>query len=196
MKGAGKIAVYFAALGLGFMFIEVTLMQKFVLFLGHPSYSISVTLAGLLLFSGIGSITAGRLRWNPRRTILLATLGVATATLIYLAMLPPLFKLMIGAPHTMRIVITIVLIAPIGMLMGMPFPTGLAYVRKAALPFVPWAFGINGTFSVVASVLCILIAMAYGFAVVTGLAAATYVAGGIALCTLKIHEPAKDSPPL
>ncbi|MFC1654936.1 hypothetical protein ACFL2F_03930, partial [Myxococcota bacterium] len=183
-RGVGKMIVCFSALGLGFMFIEVAIMQKFVLFLGHPSYSISVVLAGLLLYSGIGSFIAGKLRWKLRRVVLFATLGVAMAALVYLAVIPLLFSLMIGAPLYARIIIASVMIAPLGVLMGMPFPSSLAYIRNTALHFVPWAFGVNGAASVVASILCIIIAMSFGFTVVFGLAAGIYVAGGIALYSL------------
>ena len=176
--------VCFSGLGLGFMFIEVAVMQKFVLFLGHPSYSISVVLAGLLLASGVGSFIAGKLRWKLHLIVLFTTLGVAAAALVYLAAIPLLFNLMIGSPLYARIIIASVMIAPLGVLMGMPFPSSLACIRESAQHFVPWAFGVNGAASVVASVLCIIIAMSMGFAVVLGLAAGVYIAGGIALYSL------------
>ena len=186
-EGAGRMLAYFAALGLGFMFIEVALMQKFVLFLGHPTYSISVMLAGLLLYSGTGSFIAGKLRWELRRIILFSTFGVSIVTLFYLLALPAIFEHLIGAPHYVRILLAAVLIAPIGIIMGMPFPSGLAYIREATRHFVPWAFGVNGTVSVVASILSIIIAMSAGFTVVLGVAAAVYAVGGVALYSLNIR---------
>jgi len=187
--GAGRMITYFSALGLGFMLIEVAMMQKFVLFLGHPSYSISVVLAGLLLFSGIGSFIAGKLPFSPRGTIMISTIGVALVTILYAFMLPLLFDALIAAPHTLRIILALALIAPIGALMGMPFPTGLAHVNKAAGSFVPWAFGVNGVAGVVSSVLSIILAMIGGFNFVFFLAAAIYVIGGYVMYSLSIKEP-------
>ena len=188
IDGAGKMIAYFTALGLGFMFVEVAMMQKFVLFLGHPSYSVSILLAGLLFFSGIGSFIAGKFKFDPRKIILVSTATVSIMTVGYVFLLPAVFDALIGAPHMIRIIVTLLLIAPIGTMMGMPFPTGLSHIQKGSLSFVPWAFGVNGIAGVIASVLSILLAMAFGFNFVFFLAAAIYLAGGAVMYSLVIKE--------
>ena len=191
--GAGRMITYFSALGLGFMFVEVAMMQKFVLFLGHPSYSISVVLAGLLLFSGVGSFIAGKLPFDSRHTIMYSTIGVAVVTVLYAFITPPVFDALIAAPHIVRILLALALIAPIGVLMGMPFPTGLAHINRAAGSFVPWAFGVNGVAGVVSSVLSIILAMIAGFNFVFFLAAAIYLIGGYVMYSLVIKEIGRAS---
>ncbi len=191
LESAGKMIVYFSALGLGFMFIEVALMQKFVLFLGHPTYSITITLFTLLIFSGVGSIIAGRLTIPPKKLILLATSAIAGLVLIYSFILTPLFNGLLGLSLPGRMASTVFILAPLALLMGMPFPTGLKYIGQGASKFIPWAFGVNGVASVVASVLCIIIALMAGFWVVLGLATLIYLIGGWTLYTTKI-EPTSE----
>lgn len=176
-----QMIAYFAALGLGFMFVEVSLMQKFVLFLGHPTYSIAVTLFTLLTFSGIGSFIAGKLQLNtkPQKIIFTATLAISVLIAVYAFALTPLFNSLLGLPILGRVLTSIVLLAPLGILMGMPFPTGLSYVEKGARSFVPWAFGINGVASVVASIFCILIALLGGFNLVLTFAIIIYASAGL-----------------
>ncbi|RJO74414.1 MAG: hypothetical protein C4523_00705 [Myxococcales bacterium] len=186
--GAGKMIIYFAALGMGFMFIEVALMQRFVLFLGHPTFSIAITMFALLVFTGVGSAIAGRVNMEPRRIVLIATIGIAITILAYMLGLTPLFNAMLGLPLWARAVAAVILLAPLGMMMGMPFPTGLAYVRRGAAAFVPWAFGINGVASVAASVLCIILAILAGFTLVFVCAALIYLIGGFALYRLTLKD--------
>lgn len=187
-EGMGRMIVYFAALGLGFMFVEVALMQKFVLFLGHPTYSITVTLFAILTFSGVGSFVAGRIPLEPRRLILLATIGVSVVVLIYAIFLTPLFNLLLGLPFFGRVIASVIVIAPLGMMMGMPFPTGLAYIQRGSREFVPWAFGINGVASVLASILCIILALSFGFTVVLITAIAIYLTGGFVMSRLALDK--------
>lgn len=188
-EGSGGMIAYFSALGLGFMFLEVSLMQKFVLFLGHPTYSITVTLFTLLVFSGIGSFIAGRISMEPRRLILTATFAVGLIAALYAILLTSLFNALLGLPLFARMGMAVVVLAPLGIFMGMPFPTGLAYVRRRAQSFVPWAFGINGVASVIASILCIIIALMAGFRVVMIVAALIYITGGLILSRLSFENP-------
>jgi spermidine synthase len=185
-QGTGRMIIYFAALGLGFMFVEVALMQKFVLFLGHPTFSITVTLFSILIFSGVGSMIAGRLKMEPRRLILLATIGVSSMVLIYGVFLTPLFNSLLGLTFIGRVLTSILLIAPLGIMMGMPFPTGLSFVERGARSFVPWAFGINGVASVAGSVLCIILALLAGFTTVLATAIVIYLIGGFVMSRLTL----------
>jgi hypothetical protein len=197
-RGARRFMIYFAALGMGFIFIEIGLMQRFILFLGHPVYSTSVVLFSVLTFSGIGSLLSGRLlarspnssrqaevgerdpRWLQRRVIPL--LGLVT--LVYIFVLPPLFQVLLGLELTYRVAVSILLLAPLGLLMGMPFPLGIRLVDQVNTALVPWAWGVNGFSSVVGSILAVMIAQSYGFALVIGLGVAIYLVGLAAVLSL------------
>jgi hypothetical protein len=179
--GRGRMLVYFAGLGLGFIFIEVVFLQHFTLFLGEPVYTFAVVLAGLLLWTGLGAFLsdklAGPARGRLRRIIpwLLAML-VATALLT-----PPIFQAALGLPLGLRIAISLAIIAPLGVMLGMPFPTGLRVVAEEAPGLVPWAWGINGFFTVIGTILALMFAMMFGFLAVLVIAGACYVAAWLAL---------------
>jgi hypothetical protein len=197
-RGARRFIIYFAALGIGFIFIEIGLMQRFILFLGHPVYSTSVVLFGLLTFSGLGSFLSGRLlamsppdsrqeeegERDPRQLQrwVIPLLGVLT--LIYIFALPPLFRWLLGMDLTYRVAFSILLLAPLGLLMGMPFPLGIRLVDRVNPALVPWAWGVNGFGSVVGSILAMVIAQSYGFALVIGLAVVIYLGGLAAALSL------------
>lgn len=174
-----RISGYFLALGLAFLFIEIAFIQRFTLFLGHPLYAVAVVLAGFLVFAGLGSGVSGRLdraRAGRRPGALsLVVLGIATVALVYLVILGPLFGVLIALPDWAKILISLALIAPLACLMGMPFPLGLARVGRESEDLLPWAWGINGCASVVASILATLLAIHFGFAVVVSLAVALYL---------------------
>jgi hypothetical protein len=161
---------YFALLGFGFLFVEIPLLQRFILFLGHPSYAFAAVLFGILLFSGLGSLLSSRLQL---RAVLLA-LPVLVA--LYAVGLPLLFEAGLGAPLWLRALVAVAALAPPGLLMGMPFPRGLALLGKASDALVAWAWGVNGALSVVASILAALVALSVGFTAVLGTGAACYLA--------------------
>ena len=173
--------LYFAALGLGFIFIEISYIQRFILFLGYPTYSLTVILFGVLTFSGIGSYLSGRLSIAPRNLILVALCLLAAVTLGYAVVLPPIFDHFLGASRQVRIAISLVLLLPLGLLLGTFFPTGIKIISLDDARFVPWAWGINGCASVIGTVLSIIIAMSHGFTVVTILAVVIYVVGVVAM---------------
>ncbi|MBD0281637.1 MAG: hypothetical protein ICV69_05520 [Thermoleophilaceae bacterium] len=165
--------VFFAAIGLGFLVLEVTLIQRFVLFLGFPTYSLSVVLAGLLAFTGVGAALSGRSK-RPRE-ILSAALVVSVALMIASAFaLPPLLRDLIDLPFGARIAITAVILGPFGLTLGMAMPIGLRRLAALHPGSVPWAWGINGVTSVLASVLAIVVAITAGFTTATLVAAACY----------------------
>jgi spermidine synthase len=177
-------ALYFAALGLGFMFLEVSLIQRLTLFLGYPTYSLSVTLFAILVSTGIGSALSERAASDHRRTLtrLLGVLGVLVV--FYLLVLPPLTRAAIGWPLPARIVLTTGVLAPLGLCLGMFMPIGLRCV--AALgphggEYVAWAWAVNGFCSVVASILSTVCSMAFGFDAVMLIAVGIYAVGVLAL---------------
>jgi len=174
---AWRHLAYFLALGAGFMFLEISTIQRLVLFLGHPTYSLTVTLCTFLFFAGLGSLYARRFQDRPaaalRRVVpLLAAIVVLMAVGLEFA-LDRLLHLPLGG----RIGCAVLLLAPLNFLMGMPFPIGLARLQKLAPSLVPWALGANGGASVVGSILCIVMAMEGGFRSVSLAAAAVYLIG-------------------
>ena len=161
-------AMYFLAIGLAFMFMEIAFIQKFVLFLSHPLYAVAVVLSAFLMFAALGSWLSwrwqgagGNGRWVHR-----AVLIMAAVALLYLAILPPLFQVLMHLPDAAKIVISVALIAPLALCMGIPFPTGMTQLARTAQDSIPWAWAINGFASVVGAVLATLLAIHLGFAVV------------------------------
>ncbi len=152
---------YFAGLGLGYMAIEVALLQRFGVFLGHPNHALSVVLAGLLLASGLGAQFLAPLAHRPYGVRLLAYALSAVVLVEHLLILPLLPRL-IGWPMSARVAIVVGCLLPLGLCMGAFFPAGLQRLKDEAPAFVPWAWGLNGVFSVVAPVLSVGISMTWG----------------------------------
>ena len=172
------IAVYFAAVGFAFMFIEIAFIQKFVLFLAQPLYAVAVVLCAFLVFAGLGSRYSERFVAGATHTARhpLAWIGVAIAgiALGYLVLLPAVFRLLLSQPDLVRIAISVALIAPLAFAMGMPFPLALARLAERFDATIPWAWGINANASVIGAVLATLLAIHLGFAIVIVLAVALY----------------------
>jgi hypothetical protein len=176
LKGPkARALAYFGLLGIGFLFVEIPLMQRFILFLGQPIYAFTAVLAALLFFSGIGSLAAAKL--SPRFTLPLL-FGVI---LLYPLGLPLLFGAALGASLTGRLVVTCLSLAPLGFLMGIPFPGGLEWLRVRAPGLIPWAWAINGCASVLASILAAMIALSTGFSWVLAAGATAYGLAWLAL---------------
>jgi hypothetical protein len=172
-----RIFLYFAALGMGFMFIEIVLMQKLVLFLGHPTYAITVVLATLLAFAGLGSLAASAVREiSPRALRVL--LGVIVALVLgCVGAIDHLLPQLLGWAFPIRVAAAAALLAPLGLALGMPFPLGIRVLDARYPPLVPWAWAINAFLSVFSSIFCIVLAMVVGFSSVLILAAAVYALG-------------------
>lgn len=173
---------YFAALGCGFIFAEISFVQRFILFLGYPTHSLTVTLFSFLTFAGIGAYLSGRLPGEPAKA-LPALVAVLTAIVVlYVVALPSVTGAFLAAPMAVRIVVTIALCAPLGGVLGMFFPYGIRLISAVNRDFIPWAWAANGCLTVVGSVLSIILAMTFGFTavilllpVVYGLGAASFV---------------------
>ncbi len=178
-RGTGwRMGSYFFLLGMAFLFVEMAFIQKFILFLSHPLYSVAVVLAGFLVFAGLGSgyavRIAQRLEQAGTSPVRVAVAAIAFFTLAWIVILPWLFESMIGLGDTLRIGVSLALIAPLGFCMGMPFPLGLRQVANLAPGFIPWAWGINGLASVISAALATLLAIEFGFTVVLLLALLLY----------------------
>lgn len=176
----GRILVYFLALGLAYLLVEICTIQRFVLYLGHPTYSLSAGLASFLVFSGLGSATAGALGMGQRGASVAAGI-VVVLLILHSLVLPGALESTLGMSESARVLITVASLAPLAFVMGMPFPTGLRLLRQEAPGMIPWVFGVNGAASVLASILSIVIAMQAGFATVLVVAAALYLIAALAV---------------
>ncbi len=173
-------AAYFGAIGLAFLLIEISFMQRFVLLLGHPLYAVVVILTGFLLFAGLGSGWSAELRRRaPEGAVSWAVAGIVGLALLYLAVLPGVFEALRPLPEAARIAASLALVAPLACAMGMPFPLALHRLGQASPGLVPWAWGINGCASVVGAVLAVLIAMDWGFDAVVLTACGLYAGAAV-----------------
>ncbi len=179
----GRVVFYFLAIGLAFMFMEIAFIQKFVLFLSHPLYAIAVVLCAFLVFAAGGAWIAGRRQQNAAgsRHLTFAVAGIGALSLLYLGILPGLFQALIHLPDAVKIAISVALIAPLAVCMGMPFPTGMARLASTAQDSIPWAWAINGFASVIGAVLATLLAIHLGFAAVILLSVLIYGLAAVAL---------------
>lgn len=181
---------YFFAIGLAFLFIEIAFMQKFILFLHDPMYAFAVILAAFLIFSGIGSDWSGRLlqTLSQGRILSYAIGGIIVLSLVYLASLDAVFALFQQLPVAIKMLITALLVAPLAICMGMPFPLALASLVRDAEQHIPWAWGINGCASVISAVLATLLAIHFGFSTVILIAVILYASCLITFprCVIKI----------
>ncbi|MFP4502573.1 MAG: SAM-dependent methyltransferase [Candidatus Hydrogenedentota bacterium] len=184
-KGKRWVVAYFAALGLGYIFLELAFMQRFILFLAYPVYAVAVVLAALLAFSGLGSFYADRFRHRRARTLLAVVIAITALALLYIHALPGVFQALAGLSDPAKITVSIALLAPVAFLMGMPFPLGLQLVSDRREALVPWVWGINGCFSVVATSLAMLIAVHGGFSILLYAAVAIYFAAVVSMMRME-----------
>ncbi|MFQ5477231.1 MAG: SAM-dependent methyltransferase [Candidatus Binatia bacterium] len=178
-----RVVVYFAALGLAFLFIEIAFIQRFVLFVGNPLYAVAAVLASFLFFAGLGSAASERLRQSRSRysAVTVAVACISIIALGYVFALPALFGRLIAWPGALRLAVGVGLIAPLGFFMGMPFPLGLALLTDREPDLLPWAWGINGCASVLSAVLATILAIHLGFSGVVALAVVLYWLAAAAL---------------
>jgi len=170
---------YFGAVGTAFMFIEIAFIQKFILFLHHPLYAVSVVLCAFLMFAGLGSMMSAR--WHRNVSLLQVSMGIGVLALGYVLLLPMLFNWLAQLPGVFKIPVSALLIAPLAFLMGMPFPLGLGFVSFRLPSWIPWAWGINGCASVVSAILATLLAIHFGFVFVVIVAVSLYLLAALIL---------------
>jgi hypothetical protein len=175
------VFIYFSALGLAFLFLEMVFMQKFMLFLHHPVYAATAILTGFLFFSGLGSAWSARLLGllARRYIVVYVVAGISALSLLYIYLLPQIFSELMQWSMTAKVLVSISLICPLAVLMGMPFPVAMSELSVSSKALIPWAWAINGCASVISAVLASLIAVKYGFTVVIGLAVLLYVVAAV-----------------
>ena len=152
-----RTLLYFAFLGLGFLFVEMPLLQQFILFLGQPAYSFALVLFSVLFFSGLGSLVSARL---PLRPVLLVLTGTVLA---YPLFLTRLFAVSLHWSLPLRLAACVLSLAPLGFLLGLPMPAGIRLLEKSTPQLIPWAWAVNGCASVVSSILAVMVAVSWGF---------------------------------
>ncbi len=172
---------YFLALGLGFLLIEISFVQKYVLLLGYPTYSLSVTIFSLLLFASLGAWLSRRGFGRPRRFLARLLAATLACIALELLLLPWLREQLLAASLAPRVAATFLLQLPLGICLGMYFPTGIELLRRHAPRLVPWAWGVNGVASVASAVLAVILGMTLGFSAVALAASLVYAIGTLAL---------------
>src|SRR5246127_2133860 len=187
--------LYFVAVGLGYILVEIAFIQRFVLFLGHPTYALTVVIFLLMISSGAGSLFSRR--WLPRSQMgwipVLLVLAILT---LYVFFLPGRLAGWVGLDFGYRLLVSAILLIPLGFLMGMPFPTGLRALAAFPAPEFPaspdnaveWAWAMNAAASVLGSVLAMVIAIQFGL---TG----TFACGGAAYLLALVLTPALGTKP-
>lgn len=172
------VILYFSFIALGYFFIQIALIQKSILYVGNPIYSASSIISGLLIFSGIGSHFSDKVK-NKRNMILYSTLSIGAALLLYL-FLYNLFAEVTGNWHISgKIALMLLSLSPLGFLMGIPFPRGLSIIKNKQPHLLPWAWGINGFFSVISILITSILSILLGFKAVLTLACLLYLMAGI-----------------
>ena len=169
---------YFALIGMGFMMAEIGLLQRMSVFLGHPTYALSVVLFSLILFAGFGSFTCDRYSLSSDRRLLVWSVLTGCYLIVLPMLLPVLFAYFSGAVQLSRVLLSIAIIAPAGFLMGFGFPTGLRLVSTIDARPVPWLWGINGGAGVLASSIAVLLSIQFGIDTTLRTAAVTYFLTG------------------
>jgi hypothetical protein len=187
-SGSSLRVLYFVAVGLGYIMVEIAFIQRFVLFLGYPTYALTVVVFLMLLSSGAGSLISRR--WFGEPTRVGAALGfIVVALAIYVFALPHLLEATIGLSFPAKLAMSGLLLIPLGFAMGMPFPSGLRALStvssQAKHGAVEWAWAMNAASSVLGSVLAIVIAVQFGLTVTLTCGAAAYAIAILLLPTFQ-----------
>jgi hypothetical protein len=153
---------YFLFIGTGYILIEVGLIQKFVLFLGHPTYALTVVIFSMLVSSGVGSFASTRMLGSDHGRLIKALGLVALLTALLAVVVSSLLSSLVWLPWGLKVLLTVALIAPLGFAMGMPFPTGLKRLEDWHAPSVRWAWSLNAASSVLGSVGALVCAIYLG----------------------------------
>jgi len=154
--------LYFLAIGAGYILVEVALIQKFVLFLGHPTYALTVVIFSMLVSSGVGSYASRALIRDEAGRLRIALAAAALVVGILAVVAQPILSAGVGLPLAVRMLATVALIAPAGFVMGLPFPTGLRMLEARHAASVRWAWSLNAAASVLGSVGALVLALYIG----------------------------------
>src|SRR5215469_5809785 len=186
--GPPQAVFYFVAIGLGYILVEVAFIQRFLLFLGHPTYALTVVIFLMLLSSGAGSVVSRRCLANAAK-VWIALAAIIAGLAFYVGVLPQLLDHFVGAAFVSKLAISASLLAPLGFAMGMPFPTGLRALAelRARSNSIEWAWAMNAASSVLGSVLAIVIAIEFGLNATLACGAGAYAAALLLSTKLRLH---------
>ncbi len=188
---AARHLLYFGLLGMAFLLVEMPLLQRFILYLGQPAYAFTLVLFSLLFFSGLGSRMSARLRLQHALSLLVGMLALLPLWL------PRLFALSLGLPLALRLGLAVLVLAPCGFLMGIPFPAGIRHMtprlgRQASPLEIAWVWAVNGAASVLASILAAWLALSFGFAQTLYAGAACYAGAWLTAWAWRDAPPPRD----
>jgi hypothetical protein len=192
-RGKTGVILYFASLGLSYMLVEVFLMQRLVVFLGNPIFATSIVITSMLIISGIGNLVSPRFSASRVARVRLAVAGIAASLVFYMLGLPAVIGLLQNTPLAVRILATVVLVAPAAFFMGIPYPSGLEALTEKRPRLLPWAWGMNGGLSVAGTALAWIISLAAGFRVLLLIVIILYLA--VALLSPVNELGDHDAPP-
>ena len=178
-RSVRSFLLYFLAIGMGYILIEVAMIQKFVLFLGHPTYALTVVIFSMLVSSGIGSYCSRKLIGDDPTRLMKALCVVAALVAILGAIVQPVLSAGVGMPLPVKVVATVLMLAPAGFAMGLPFPTGLRMLERAHQPSVRWAWSLNAAASVLGSVGALVLALYLGIVQTLLIGGGLYLAAGL-----------------
>jgi spermidine synthase len=183
--------IYFLAIGMGYILIEVAMIQKFVLFLGHPTYALTVVIFSMLVSSGIGSYTSAKLIGDDRGRLVKALTVVAVLIAILALITQPILAGGVGLPFFVKVVATVLMLAPAGFAMGLPFPTGLRMLERAHQPSVRWAWSLNAAASVMGSVGALVLALYLGLIQTLLIGGALYLLAALVAAVSSVPSAAR-----
>ncbi len=179
-KGRLNVLLYFGSIGLGFMFAEIILIQKFILYFGQPVFAVSAVLSIMLIASGAGSYVSGKIK-SGSKTHQLSLVIISATLVLYAFFLTDILSTSAGAPVPVKIFIALLVVGLPAFFMGLPFPLGLKSLTEKHSEKIAWAWGINGFFSVIATPLALIIAVEAGAFLVIFLAASAYLMALLAM---------------
>jgi hypothetical protein len=181
VRGSLPLFTFFMAIGFGFMLVEISQMQRLIIFLGHPSYGLSVVLFALLISSGLGSFTTGNVgQPDSLRPALRRFVFLLSVLVIFGLLTSQIIQAFEGSITAVRVLVAILILLPLGLFMGMVFPLGMKIANRQAAPLIPWFWGINGAASVCASVLAVVIALNTSISTSYWIGFACYLAAAMA----------------
>jgi len=191
--GERRFLLYFVCIGAGYILIQVALIQKFILFLGHPTYALTVIIFSMLISSGLGSYYSRRLIAGSSARLHAVLIGVAAAVTALAFVASPISEFGAGWPLPFKALVVVCLIAPAGFLMGIPFPTGLTRLERQFPEAVRWAWALNAAASVLGSVAAICLAIYIGLRATVLVGALLYL-GALAVVSLRTKAAALRAP--
>ena len=167
LKKLRKLLLFFICLGAGFIFLELALFQKLILYLGSPTISLSILLCSILVGMGLGSISGNFYEIKDAyKRLLFFSILVLVSGAVAVTVYPIILESLLGQDRVIRAIITFLLILPLGFVLGVPFPTSIRILESHHLDeYIPWMYGVNGAMTILGSVLTIVVSMLYGFTV-------------------------------